>query len=46
MRRTRSGRQLFARYAGRLARLPWEDERLLFDLDTPEDYQRLVEWQA
>lgn len=25
------------------AALPWPDERILFDIDTPEDYQRLLE---
>ncbi len=35
------GRALFSRYP--LTWLPWHDARLLFDLDTPEDYQRLLE---
>ncbi|MCS6907517.1 MAG: selenium cofactor biosynthesis protein YqeC [Anaerolineales bacterium] len=38
------GRGIFARYP--LQWLPWQDERLLFDLDTPEDYQRLLQMDA
>ncbi len=34
-------RSLFAQYPP--ARLPWDDERLLFDVDTPEDYQQLTQ---
>lgn len=34
-------RSLFDQYPP--ARLPWPDERLLFDVDTPEDYQKLLE---
>lgn len=35
------GRALFSRYP--VAWLPWHDQRLLLDLDTPEDYRRLLE---
>ncbi len=34
----RGGRTLFARYP--VTYLPWHDERLLLDLDTPEDLER------
>ena len=34
------GRQVFERHG--LHPLPWEDERQLWDVDTPEDYQRLL----
>ena len=37
-------RSLFARFPP--ARLPWADERILLDIDTPEDYQRLVSRQG
>lgn len=35
------GRAIFDRFAP--TALPWEDARLLLDIDTPEDYQRLLE---
>jgi molybdenum cofactor cytidylyltransferase len=35
------GRVLFSRYQA--VWLPWHDESLLLDVDTPEDYQRLLE---
>lgn len=35
------GRALFSRYA--VQYLTWHDSRLLFDIDTPEDYHRLLE---
>jgi len=35
------GRQLFSRYQVRW--LPWHDDRLLIDVDTPNDYQRLLD---
>jgi molybdenum cofactor cytidylyltransferase len=35
------GRALFARY--RPTWVPWHDSSLLLDVDTPEDYQRLLE---
>jgi molybdenum cofactor cytidylyltransferase len=34
------GRELFTRYE--IARVPWEDPAILFDVDTPEDYTRLL----
>ncbi len=34
-------RSLFGRYPP--ARLPWPDQKILLDIDTPEDYQRLLE---
>jgi molybdenum cofactor cytidylyltransferase len=34
-------RSIFAKYPP--TPMPWSDERLLFDVDTPEDYQRLME---
>lgn len=34
-------RSIFAQYPP--TPMPWLDERLLFDVDTPEDYQRLVD---
>jgi len=37
------GRALFSRYP--VAWLPWHDPRLLLDVDTPEDYQRLIDQQ-
>jgi len=37
------GRQLFSRYPG--VYLPWHDERLLLDIDTQEDYNKLIEAQ-
>jgi len=33
-------RSLFGQYPP--SRMPWPDERLLFDVDTPEDYQKLI----
>lgn len=38
---TRGGRALFSRY--RLHYLPWHDRSLLWDIDTPDDYHRLLE---
>jgi molybdenum cofactor cytidylyltransferase len=38
------GRQLFSRYP--VTWLPWHDTRLLLDIDTPEDYQGLIDEQA
>ncbi len=35
------GRALFSRY--RVEWLPWHDPNLVLDVDTPEDYQRLLE---
>jgi len=35
------GRAIFHKH--RVEYLPWHDERLLFDVDTPEQYQRLLE---
>jgi len=37
----RGGRQLFARYP--VEWLPWHDVAALLDVDTPQDYQRLLE---
>ena len=37
------GRTLFARYPATW--VPWHDPRLLMDIDTPEDYQRLLDHQ-
>ncbi len=37
------GRQLFSRYP--VVYLPWHDERLLLDIDTQEDYNKLIEAQ-
>lgn len=34
------GRSLFGQFPP--AALPWDDERLLFDVDTPDDYQKLL----
>ena len=34
------GRALFDRY--KLVYVPWEDPQIKFDVDTPEDYQRLI----
>ena len=34
-------RSIFGRYPP--TALPWPDERLLFDVDTPEDYRKLIE---
>jgi molybdenum cofactor cytidylyltransferase len=39
----KGGRSLFSRYPVTL--MPWEDDRLLMDIDTPEDYRRLLETQ-
>ena len=38
------GRALFSRYP--VAWLPWHDARLLLDIDTPEDYQSLLESES
>jgi molybdenum cofactor cytidylyltransferase len=38
----RGARPLFADYAGRLLKLPVADPAILFDIDTEEDYQRLL----
>jgi CTP:molybdopterin cytidylyltransferase MocA len=35
------GRVLFSRYPARW--VPWHDPAVLQDIDTPEDYQRLLE---
>jgi molybdenum cofactor cytidylyltransferase len=35
------GRSIFSRY--HLEFMPWHDDRLLLDVDKPEDYQRLIE---
>jgi CTP:molybdopterin cytidylyltransferase MocA len=35
------GRAVFAKHP--VAYVPWHDARLLLDVDTPEDYQRLRE---
>jgi molybdenum cofactor cytidylyltransferase len=35
------GRAIFSNY--KVEYIPWHDDRLLFDVDKPEDYQRLVE---
>jgi CTP:molybdopterin cytidylyltransferase MocA len=35
------GRAIFHKY--RVEYLPWHDDRLLLDVDTPEMYQRLIE---
>jgi molybdenum cofactor cytidylyltransferase len=35
------GRAIFSNY--KVEYLPWHDDRLLFDVDKPEDYKRLVE---
>lgn len=35
------GRAIFSKY--QVEYLPWHDDRLLFDVDKPEDYKRLVE---
>ncbi len=39
-------RPLFAEYAGRLLRLPVSDPAVLFDIDTEEDYRRLLQLEA
>jgi molybdenum cofactor cytidylyltransferase len=38
------GRALFSRYPATW--VPWHDPRLLLDIDTPEDYQRLIGQQS
>ena len=38
------GRQLFSRYT--VSWVPWHDPRLLLDVDTPEDYRRLLDEQS
>ncbi len=35
------GRGIFDKY--RIEYLPWHDDRLLLDVDTPEQYARLIE---
>jgi molybdenum cofactor cytidylyltransferase len=35
------GRALFDRF--KLVYVPWEDPQIKFDVDTPEDYQRLLD---
>ena len=35
------GRAIFSKY--QVEYLPWHDDRLLLDVDKPEDYQRLIE---
>jgi molybdenum cofactor cytidylyltransferase len=37
------GRAIFSKYP--VAYLPWQDESLLMDIDTPEDLERLRKWQ-
>lgn len=37
------GRAIFDKF--KVEYLPWHDDRLLFDVDTPEDYERLKKWQ-
>jgi molybdenum cofactor cytidylyltransferase len=37
------GRAIFSKYQA--AYLPWHDESLLMDVDTPEDLERLRKWQ-
>jgi molybdenum cofactor cytidylyltransferase len=39
LRGDEGGRQVMQRYP--LELFPWDDERILWDLDTPEDYERL-----
>ncbi len=41
LRGEQGGRALFSRY--RLHYLPWHDRSLLQDVDTPEDYRRLID---
>ena len=38
------GRSIFSKH--RVHYLPWHDSRLLLDVDTPEDYRRLIESDA
>jgi len=38
------GRLLFSKYE--VTWLPWLDGSILLDVDTEEDYQRLLEWGA
>ncbi|RMF45047.1 MAG: xanthine dehydrogenase accessory protein PucB, partial [Anaerolineae bacterium] len=40
LRGAQGGRAIFSRH--RLHYLPWHDRAILLDVDTPEDYQRLV----
>jgi CTP:molybdopterin cytidylyltransferase MocA len=35
------GRAIFSKY--KVEYIPWHDDRVLLDVDKPEDYQRLVE---
>ena len=35
------GRSIFSRY--HVEYMPWHDDRLLLDVDNPEDYRRLIE---
>jgi molybdenum cofactor cytidylyltransferase len=35
------GRAIFSKFL--VTQFPWHDERLAFDIDTPEDYQRLID---
>ncbi len=35
------GRGIFSRY--HVEYMPWHDDRLLLDVDKPEDYRRLIE---
>jgi molybdenum cofactor cytidylyltransferase len=37
------GRAIFSKYS--VAYLPWQDESLLMDVDTPDDLERLRKWQ-
>lgn len=41
LKNEQGGRALFSRY--RVNWVPWHDSSLLLDVDTPEDYQRLLE---
>jgi len=43
LRGDEGARGLFGRFPP--AALPWADERISFDIDTPEDYQRLLEME-
>jgi molybdenum cofactor cytidylyltransferase len=36
------GRAVFSKY--QVSYLPWHDEQILLDVDTPQDYDRLLRW--
>ncbi|HVN55908.1 MAG TPA: selenium cofactor biosynthesis protein YqeC [Anaerolineaceae bacterium] len=36
------GRAVFSKYAASLEKVPWSDETILLDIDTEEDYRRLL----